>query len=193
MLTDTLHTELEHTELQRAHVSALLSALGNPSEWEYTGTVVDAGQSEAKCACGHPIRYCFEIRHATRGQTHVGSTCIDHLAAITPQLGAALTAAREKLEAEIKAAEAAAKRTAADAANAALWNDYATKRDEARRRHAANRAAGRRSPYDLWHFVESWREEWRRNTPPQYVRAADLRRWIERAIKRVDFVLSHTR
>lgn len=191
MQTEKLTSEIEAIEARGGHVQALLASLGNPAEWSYTGTCVDAGPaSEATCACGHPIRFCFIIAHSQRGQTQVGSTCINHIAAITPELGATLTAAREALETKLAEAKRKAARAAKDEENARLWVEYSAKREEAERRHKANRAAGQRSPYDLWYFVEGWHEKYFRRKQPEYTRPTDLRRWLAKAIERATSALT---
>ena len=63
------------------HAQRLINALGNPSEWQATGEVVDAG---GHCACGHPIRWAFPIVHPDGRQNVIGSECINHFQNINP-------------------------------------------------------------------------------------------------------------
>jgi len=186
MKTEQLQTEIEKIESQGSHVAALIAALGNPSEWSYTGTCVDAGKAEAVCTCGHEIRFCFIITHPTRGQTQVGSTCINHIAEITQDLSAALVAARDQLESDLKATKAKARKAAADRENQQLWDQYSALRTQALQRYTANQDAGQCSPRDLRYFVEGWYEKLNRSTPPEYIRSDDLRRWLLKAISRVN-------
>lgn len=80
------------------HAGALIAALKNPSEWEYAGQCLDAGsQSSEQCACGHPIRYCFVIKHPVYGINQVGSTCIEYFQAINPSLYESLQNADQAL------------------------------------------------------------------------------------------------
>lgn len=90
----------------------------------------------------------------------------------------------------MKEARAQARKAAADAENQKLWLEYCRKRDEAKARHESNRRAGRMSPRDLWYFVEGWREKFRAFKCPEYQRAGDLRKWLTRAIDRVNGVLA---
>ena len=189
MKAEILEQKIEKVSGESAHVSALLLALGNPSEWAYTGEVIDAGNSEAACACGHPIRYCFLITHPTRGMTQVGSTCIDHIAGITPLLGERLIAAREALEKELAECKIKAKHAAADSENEQLWKEFIVARDIARFAHKNNRDHGVRSPRELWYFCEGWKEGYNRNSPPKYSRRGDLKKWIIRAIVRAKSVI----
>lgn len=180
-----LETATETLGARQAHVEVLLKALGNPSEWTFTGTVNDAGNDgRSKCACGHAIRYEFVIEHPARGQAHVGSTCIDHLAEITPELGNALKQARADLLRRIQEAEAQARAAAADAVNAKLWSEYCVARDEALAKHKLNIDRRLRSPHALWFFCQSTRERYRRYSPPKYAKAYALKRWLETGIKR---------
>lgn len=191
MITDTLCLALDDNAARAAHVQSLLRALGNPSEWTFNGAVTDTGREDGgRCACGHPIRYLFHIEHTTRGAACVGSTCINHIAEISPELGAALGAARERLESSLAEAKAKAKRAIADAENVRLWNEYQIEREKAIARHRANRAAGIRSPYSLWQFCDGWREKYNRQSPPEYTRACDLKKWITRALVRVHGALA---
>lgn len=81
-----LETATDEKANNLAHVQALINALGNPSEWIYTGVMNDCGAPVSKCACGHPIRYEFMIEHPTTGKKNVlGSTCIEHYAAYNPE------------------------------------------------------------------------------------------------------------
>lgn len=63
------------------HAQRLINALGNPSEWQATGEVVDAG---GHCACGHPIRWAFPIVHPDGRQNVIGSECVNHFQNINP-------------------------------------------------------------------------------------------------------------
>ena len=94
-----------------AHAAALLRALGNPSEWKYTGLVTEDPACQGRCACGQQgIRFEFHLIHADRPAV-VGSTCVDHFKEISPELYSALNAARLDLDEKLKAE----KRAAADA------------------------------------------------------------------------------
>lgn len=191
MKIEKIQSELENAEVRGGHIDALIQALGNPSEWIYTGEVIDAKGSQAFCACGHPIRFCFKIRHATRGETHVGSTCIDHIALITPELGAALTEAREKLKEQLNEAKAKAKRAAADAENAALWVKYTALRQQAVDRNQSMRERNQWAPAELYAFLY-YRNKYNRKTCPEYVQAGVLKKWLVAAIKKVEFVLANS-
>lgn len=182
MKIDELAKSSAKNEARTAHAAALIAKLGNPAEWTFTGVVADAGGDAAQCACGHNIRWCFIITHPAKGRAQVGSTCIDHIAEITPELGARLVARREEIAAEIAATKAKAARAAKDAENAALWEKYAAQRDALRAKHKANRAAGYRSSSELWYFCEGWSCKYNRTNPPEYSRAADLKRWINKAL-----------
>lgn len=182
MLIDKIADQVADAENRERYAARLIAKLGNPSEWAYTGIVDEA--VDAKCACGHPIRFRFHIEHPTRGAAVVGSTCIDHLAGISPELGAKLLAAREAHEQALLAAEARAARAAADAENAALWGQYCEARDKAFAMHKANREIRRMSPHDLWYFCCGNNEPFRRSNPPQYTRPSDLRKWLKKAIDR---------
>lgn len=188
MLIEKLQGDIAKKEGNLHHVQRLLSALGNPSEWSYTGRVIDAGPDGSECACTHPIRWCFIIKR--NGNTaQVGSTCINHIASISPELGQVLIAAKEKLEAELAETVKKIKRARADEENQKLWEEYCLLRDRAKAIHRANRADYRKSPYQLWWFCEHHDEKYRKHTIPEYTREADLKRWLKKAIESVTNIL----
>lgn len=97
------------------HKKALFAGLGGePEKYDYTGKVVDAGPgSSAKCACGHPIRFVFFIKHRETGQQrHVGSTCINHFAGVNAALLDSLQGAYNKLTKELQEREREARKAA---------------------------------------------------------------------------------
>lgn len=105
---------LERREAQHEgtahHYGALIAALGDGRDWAYTGVVEDAGRASAKCACGHPIRYCYVIEHVDGKRTaQLGSECINHFEDANPELHAALMAAQQRLREELAAAKRQAK------------------------------------------------------------------------------------
>lgn len=181
-------------ESRASHVLALIEALApDPSQWEYRGECDDAGAgSEAKCACGHPIRFLFPIYHADGRVKIVGSTCVNHFASINPATGQLMLDKLDELNAKLAEQKKAAKRAADDAENARLWSEYCAARDAAVAAHNANRAEYRRSPYQLWYFAAANREEYRRQYPPEYTRACDLKRWLTKAIARAKSAMTAT-
>jgi hypothetical protein len=67
------------------HTSALLESFGDSMEgWEFTGEVIDTGKgSNAKCGCGHALRYEYIWKHDD-GRTNItGSTCVEKAAFIS--------------------------------------------------------------------------------------------------------------
>lgn len=190
IVVEKLQKDIEKKEGTIHHVKKLLENLGNPSDYEFTGQVFDAGNSGAQCACTHDIRYCFIIRHKdNRKEAQVGSTCINHIASVSPELGQILLNAKDKLESELADAIKKAKRAKADAENQLLWEEYCILRDRAKAIHKANRDNYRKSHYQLWYFCESWDEKYSVKKIPDYTRAGDLKKWLIKAIERVNFVL----
>ena len=190
LLCERLEGAAEKQARAGNHVRQLMATLVNPSEWEFTGEVIDAGSPCAFCACGHEIRFCFQLSHPTRGVNHVGSTCINHIAQISPELGAKLQAADDDLQKRLAEAKAKAKRALADAENTRLWAVYEQARDAARAAHEANRRSGVMSPRDLWYFCEGYKEKYRAWSPPEYTKAGPLKKWLVAAIARATEVLA---
>lgn len=102
----------------------------DPREWEYRGDVADAGAPVAKCSCGHPIRYVFTIWHKTDGRgLPIGSVCIETSVPVLISQGAgvlasALTAAVEKLKAQIEEAKKRERDALNDATAYELAKEY---------------------------------------------------------------------
>lgn len=189
MKIDDIMAETGRTSSKLGHVQALLDALGDPSKWTYTGTCADAGpDSKEKCACGHPIRFCFILTNEGN-QAQVGSTCIETVGQVNPALGATLREAQDRLEKELAEAIKVARKARQTEENTRLWEEYCAKRDSAIARHRQNRNSGLRSPFNLWFFAESHRETLRAFRQPEYQKPALLAKWLKRAIAHVDFVI----
>lgn len=178
-------------ESRTNHALALLNALApDPSKWEYRGECFE-GDENSHCACGHPIRWLFPI-YLEQQVKVVGSTCVNHFAAINPATGGLMLEKLAELQAKLSEQLKAAKRAAADSENSMLWIKYCEARDRALARHNANRAEYRRSPYTLWWFCCAGREQYRRNSQPEYTRACDLKRWLLKGIARAERALAAT-
>ena len=190
-----LQSALVDVEAKAHYSGSLIAALGNPSEYEYTGNCIDAGAPTAKCACGHPIRYCFQIQHKQTKQLQiVGSTCIDHFAHIAPELYTALINAAQALQNQIANAKQQSK-TAKDAAEVAelkkQWDEKLAQareyiksksRTETRYNYHGSYALSGRLPYNLW-------ITWTKKTPkedPEYSRPSDYKRWYKKQIDHLD-------
>lgn len=187
---ETTSAALAQQESRTNHAMALLNALApDPSKWEYRGECLE-GDENSKCACGHPIRWLFPIYFGEQ-QKVVGSTCVNHFAAINPETGALMLEALERLQTKLSDQRKAALKATADSENAALWAQYSQLRDTAIERHNSNRGRYIRSPWELWFFVAG-RSQYRRLKTPEYVRACDLKKWLVKAIAAAERALSAT-
>ena len=167
---------VERTEGSVHHVEALIAALGNPSEWEYTGDVTDAGTyGVAKCACGHPIRFQFHIEHPDGRKAIVGSTCVNHFATINPTLHAALVEALEGVKAKLAADKRAAREAKQDEEIARLKAECDALAAPIRERYRVARENSHNGywvPEDIFYANRAARQE-----PKQYKRKSDYLRW----------------
>lgn len=107
--------DIQNTTARLYHVQALIDALGNPSEWEYKGEMVDHDKNRTKCSCGHPIRYEFILHHANGRTAPIGSTCVDHYAVIRPEDAAAMQETLKKHMEKLAASKKEAKKLLQDA------------------------------------------------------------------------------
>jgi hypothetical protein len=158
--------------------AALVTALGDPKEWEYTGDCVQGDPGKTHCACGHPIMDCYIIRHkATGRQNMLGSTCIGYFEQagdIYSSLCVAVAAQERKLAEAKKAAKRAADEIKVSEARTA----YETRYDTLLARFRAYRERGQMAPRELWSAMASHYRVHR--TAPEYQRPCDYLKWYEK-------------
>lgn len=127
-----------------AHLRKLAAAMApDPSAWTYEGEVSDGKGSNAKCTCGHPIRWIFTIRRKSDGAAlPIGSTCIEtsvpflmqhNAEALAEQLTAAVKAHQKALRVAAAAERKRARELAQDAELSALRADLQALQDFRRR------------------------------------------------------------
>jgi hypothetical protein len=156
--------------------AALVAALGDPKEWEYTGDVAHDPSGRAHCSCGHPIMDIFIIRHkVSRRTAQLGSTCINYFEG-AGEVFASLQAADKKLTAQFNEAKKAAKRAADEAKVAEARAQYEAAHQAMRDRMRAFRERGQMAPRALWAACESsyYRIPSR---APEYQRPCDYLKW----------------
>lgn len=189
----TLESQLNQTAGEASHAAALIAALGDPSQYEYTGQCIDAGQPVARCACGHQIRYCFIIRHKVNGNTaQVGSTCIGHFEGINPGLYTSLLEAVADLEARIAEEKAKVRRAAQDAEIQPLR----------RRRFFLRLALGDiqiraearhvRTPREVWIATRSHGSGFFKVREKPYKSPSGLKKYLEREIATLEGIFQKT-
>ena len=166
--------------------AALVAALGDPKEWEYTGDCVQGDPGKTHCACGHPIMDCYIIRHKANGcQNMLGSTCIGYFEQagdIYSHLCVAVAAQERKLADAKKAAKRAADEIKVSEARAA----YETRYDTLLARFRAYRERGQMAPRELWSAMASHYRVHR--TAPEYQRPCDYLKWYAKQTKILEAV-----
>lgn len=105
-----LERKLEHLENFKEIVSKFITRLGDPTQYEFRGEVIDLGvRGKGKCTCDTPIRYMLLIWGPNGRVAAVGTECIKHFQAYNEtlynkleaaSLGLAEAIAREKRESE---------------------------------------------------------------------------------------------
>lgn len=178
-----LESQIDAQAGARLWSAALVDALGAPAEWSFTGRVHDCGEGctqrldPPRCACGHPIRFCFIVTHPTKGETQVGSECINYFQAAA-SIHAALLEAEATLQQQIAEARRKAERAAADQLAAGATTRY---KDALALAQARYRELAPRAPRRLWELVQS--NKWRLpSEPPEYQAAKRIVTWCERKI-----------
>lgn len=179
-IVETTGKEAVRLEAMAAHVQALITGLApNPQEWEYRGEMEEDDSGNAKCVCGHQIRYLFPV-YRGNAQRILGSTCIEHYSLYRPEDAQLMREALQRVQERAKEAARAARKAAAD-------NQATTARDrhEALYRPIYDRFMGYRNrgemaPRPLWEAIAS---PWRISSPgccPKYARPSDVRKWHEK-------------
>lgn len=162
--------------------AALTKRLGDGKDWKFTGEVADGGiNSQAKCACNHPIRWIFIIQNKKDGRLEsLGSTCICYFAGINPEAFEALTAAHEELLQKLANLKSREKKAQAEAETDKAKILYEETYNRAKALYTENRDAERRSSRSLWAAFESWKFRQPAECPKRYTRTSDYRKWYEK-------------
>jgi hypothetical protein len=172
---DQIKDEITDKEGTLAWSAALVAALGDPKDWEYTGKCVQGDPSKTHCACGHPIMDCYIIRHKVTGRNSMlGSTCIGYFeqaGTIYANLVTAVAAQERKLTEAKKAAKRAADEIKVADARAAYEQRY----DTLLARFRSYRERGQMAPRELWSAMASHYRVYR--TAPEYQRPCDYLKW----------------
>jgi len=191
MLTkiERLETEAAKEESGVHHFQALVRALGDPTQYFYTGKYRDTGKgNNENCACGHPIRYVFYIRHKkTKKGAKIGSVCISHFAKVNPEAVVEMEKDFKKLMKKLaieKKKGARAKRIAKMAPEKKSAHKLATQyvRNYDRKSKKDDIYLGKR----LWKFRYNDRIKFSKKGwvpyPKQYKRVADFIKWYKKFI-----------
>jgi hypothetical protein len=180
---DRLESEVLEQQDRATHALALLTALApDPSKWEYRGECFDGGE-QSKCACGHPIRWEFPIYRENEVKV-VGSTCVNHFAALNPTTGALMLSKLAELEDRLAAAKKAAKAAARQVEVDAARVRFEATLTAARVKFDSYRARGVKAPWELWRAVASYRRV--PSKAPEYSRACDYIRWYKQETARLE-------
>jgi len=166
-ITEKAVDKLGRLEDSVSYYGRLIEALGNPAEWEYTGKMIDTGVGAAsavnapQCACGHPIRFVFIIKHPMKGETQLGSTCIGHFEHVNPTTFKALTEAAEKMGERVKDELRKIKEIKQQEEIAKLEKEYKEKIEELKAlaekiKEEADLKNYRPLPYPLWYILHGW-------------------------------------
>lgn len=169
-------TAIENIQAHGHIIEALVAAMnGEPENYSYDGEVQDtSAHSGAKCACGHPVRYLFILRHKDNASVIccVGSVCINTApyldAAMVARMNADLEALKAMQKEEIKKIKAAQAQEAVEAKKA----EWTAIKD---RIAAAKETASRRGCRVVYEIYNCWKYYPRTNykTAKGQIRAYD--------------------
>ena len=185
-LIDNLYSEISDKAGTLVWSAALVAALGNPKDWEYTGDCVQGDPAKSHCACGHPIMDCYIIRHKVTGCTSMlGSTCIgyfEQVGDIYASLCTAVAAQERKLSEAKKQAKRAADEIKVNEARTA----YEARYDMLLARYRGMKERGEFAPKQLWWAMASHYRVHR--TAPEYQRPCDYLKWYAKQTKALEAV-----
>lgn len=148
---------------QLDHVAKFADAMRpDPREWEFQEPVVDTGQRDgAKCVCGHPIRYVYQVVRPRDGKKiGVGSVCIESTVPYLLQAGAdglalALQRALERQENLAKELQKKARAAKGDDQVRALTEDWKALQAFMRQQWSAYEAKARKDAD--YYYTPNWR------------------------------------
>lgn len=95
MTTETIEKRIEGIGNFQEIVGKFIKRLGDPSQYEFRGEVIDLGEyGKGKCTCDHPVRYMLLIWGPNGEVAPVGCECIKHFQAYNDKLFNSLENAR---------------------------------------------------------------------------------------------------
>lgn len=194
-------TTIENTERlailsngRMEYAQRLCNALGDPSQWEYRGEMIDLEAPKGKCACGHEgIRFEFII-HRDKQTAIIGSTCICHFALINPAAAENMAIDYQKIMKKLAEQKQAAKKAAQQAEVIVIGEEYNNLRAICEEKYRGFRDHGYRVPWELWNICASGRcylpKKYTWYTE-NYVRSCDQKRKIGDSIKIMKSILAN--
>jgi hypothetical protein len=95
MTSATIERRIEGIGNFQEIVGKFIKRLGDPSQYEFRGEVIDLGEyGKGKCTCDHPVRYMLLIWGPNGEVAPVGCECIKHFQAYNDKLFNSLENAR---------------------------------------------------------------------------------------------------
>lgn len=188
-----LESKADNLESKIQHSDALIRALGDPSQWQWTGDIYDAGAPVASCACGHQIRYIYPIINSQGLTNQVGSTCIYYFQEVNPEMAEKMRSALVELEEKIKQAKADSKKQEQDEEVKKLEVRFNKLISVAKEYKEWYKSKGKFCPKDLYAVATYYRWDWGgvEKNPPQYKRVNDYIKWYSQRIDRLEAITSY--
>ena len=158
--------------------------LGNPMEYEFSGSIVDLGGVIGNCICGHPIRYEYSITNGIK-DFKVGSECINHFSGLNDKLYEDLKHAEKAYNDEIKEAK---KKIAWECVNMAVK----TNKETLKNAYSLNEKI--RLAKSLHIYMNAYlytAKPFVSKPDKQYASPTSFAKWYIREIKRLEETLDH--
>lgn len=154
-------------------VGKFITRLGDPSQFEFRGEVIDLGTyGKGKCTCDHPVRYMLLIWGPNGEVAPVGCECIKHFQAYNDKLFSSLENARlglmEALAADER--EKTAARQQAERSRVQPMFELAKRRFFAVcKMHQAYISRSQYLPYAMWTLKSNLMKKVEYKTPRGYI------------------------
>lgn len=179
--TENTISNLKHSNAWRERLAAALAP--SPGEWEFTGEVGEDDTGMAKCACGHSIKYLFNLERKRDGKkVIVGSSCIEHYGEAAPELVESIKKAVEELKAKLAEDKKKAKAAAAEIEVYKIEVEWEALYQKGHNLYMSYRNDDRKAPYALWFLFGSSYGRVKRY-PKEYKTARGYINWYKNSIK----------
>lgn len=169
---------MNKVDKKAAFIGIFIAKLGDPTQFDHTGEVIDLVKPVGKCVCGHPIRYEYIIKNRYNGKiAKVGSECINNFQDYSPALYASLMKTVERLKEE----ERKAKELEMNEKVQKVKAELSEKLNLAIRWYKA-KYGNHYAPYEIWYPMH---REFSFNPNKTYKTMKPLLNWYEKNLKKV--------
>lgn len=183
--SEQIEKRIQGLENFKEIVGKFVAALGDPSQYEFRGEVIDLGEYGAgKCTCGHIVRYLLLIWGPNGNVAPIGCECVKHFQSYNEKLYNSLENARLGLYEALAAEE----RERAEVLRLAKRDEVQPLFELAKTRFLAvcrmhREHINKYLPYVMWQFESTLKKA------PEYKKTSSYIRFYETKIVEIDKIL----